>query len=127
MTPRPNDPADDSIGDLFHQLVDEGGRVVRAEVNLYKQIALHRAGKARAGLIALAVAAILLFDAIILLLIMLTLALAAEIGPVAAGSLMAAVLAVPAFLLIRFGIGRLSALAGDEEEKVALHGVERAA
>lgn len=127
MTPRPNDPADDSIGDLFHQLVDEGGRVVRAEVNLYKQIALHRAGKARAGLIALVVAGILLFDAVILLLIMLTLALAAEIGPVAAGLLMAAILAVPAYFLIRFGIGRLGAFAGDEEEKAALHSAERAA
>ena len=127
MTPRLDAPSDESIGDLFHQLADEGGRVVRAEVNLYKQIALHRAGKARAGLIALVVAGILLFDAAIVLLVMLALALAAEIGPVAAGALVAAILAVPAYLLIRFGIGRLSALSGDEEERAALRNVERAA
>lgn len=127
MKRRLDDPADDSIGDLFHQLLDEGGKVVRAEVNLYKQIALHRTGKARAGLIAVVAGGILLFDALIVLLIMLTLGLAAITGPVVAGIIVTAILAVLAYLLIRFGIGRLSALAGDEEERAALRSVEPAA
>lgn len=127
MSPRLDDPKDESLGDLFHQLVDEGGRVVRAEVNLYRQIALHRAGKARAGLIALLVGGLLLFDALIVLLIMVAVALAAWTGPVAAGVIVAAALAIPAALLIRFGIQRMGALSGDEEERAALRTMERAA
>jgi len=38
QTSRPDDPADASIGDLFHQLVDDGKSFARSEANLYKQI-----------------------------------------------------------------------------------------
>ena len=39
-TPRADTPADNSLGDLFHQLVDDGRLLVSAEVDLYTQIAL---------------------------------------------------------------------------------------
>jgi hypothetical protein len=125
LSKRLDDPADESIADLFHQLVDEGGKVVKAEVNLYKEIARHRAAKARNGLIALVAGGILAFDALIVLLIMLAQGLAVQIGPVVSGLIVATLLAIPAYLLVRFGSDRLGALGGDEEEQAALRAAEQ--
>ena len=125
LAPQPEDPRDDSIGDLFHQLVDEGSKVVQAEIGLYKEIARHRAAKARNGLIALAVGATLIWDALIVLLLMLAQGLAIQIGPIASGLIVAAAVTLPAVFLIRFGIARVTALAGDDEEREALHAAEQ--
>jgi hypothetical protein len=124
LSKRLDDPAEESIADLFHQLVDEGGKVVKAEVNLYKEIARHRAAKARNGLIALVAGGVLAFDALIVLLIMLAQGLAVQTGPVVSGLIVATLLAIPAYLLVRFGSERLGALGGDEEEQAALRAAE---
>ena len=120
QTPRPNDPADASIGDLFHQLVDDGRSFARAEANLYKQIARYRVGKAKNGIIALAAAWFLLNAALIAFFVGLVMGLAKLIGPVLAGLAVLVVTGIIGFLLVRFGAGKLSALGGDADEATAL-------
>jgi hypothetical protein len=120
LTAPVEDPADTSIAELFHQLVDDGGNVVRAEVNLYQQIARYRLAKASGALAALVGGGLLLFAGLIVLLVMVALALAFEIGPVGAGLVVMAATALIGGLLIRYGIGAIAVLAGDEDERKAL-------
>lgn len=120
QTPRADDPADSSIGDLFHQLVDDGRAFVSAEANLYKQIATYRAGKAKNGVIALVAGGLLAYAALIAFLVGLVMGLADLIGPVLGGLVVLAVSGGVAFLLIRYGVDKMSALGGDADEKAAL-------
>jgi hypothetical protein len=120
QAPRTDSPADSSIGDLFHQLVDDGRSLVSAEVNLYKQVALYRAGKAKSGIVALIAGGLLAYAALIAFLVGLVMGLADLIGPVAGGLAVLAVAGIVAFLLVRFGIAKMAALGGDPEEKAAL-------
>jgi hypothetical protein len=121
------EPADTSLGELVHQLVEDGRAVAHAEINLYREIALYRAGKAKAGAAALAAGAVLAFAGLIVLLVMLAMGLAVQIGPAGAGLVVAGVTLIAAFLLLRFGASRLSVLAGDVEEKKALERGQRKA
>ena len=114
------DPSEESIGDLFGRLVEDGRHYARAEVDLLKRIARHRAGRARNGLIALAVGAVLLLTSLTALVLGLVLGLAVLIGPVLAGLAIAALLAGIGYALVRVGLTGLRALAGDEEERQAL-------
>lgn len=124
---RPEDPADSSIGDLFHQLVEEGRNYAGAEANLYKQIALYRFGNAKNGLVALVAGGFLAYAALIAFLVGVVMGLADLIGPVLGGLVVLAVFGGISFLLIRYGAGKMSALSGDADEKAALrHGGERA-
>jgi hypothetical protein len=124
---RVSNPVESSLGDLFHQLVDDGRSVVKAEVNLYKQIGLYRAGKAKSGLIAFVAGGLLAFSALIAFMVGLVMGLADWIGPVAGGLVVLAVSGAIAFLLFRYGAGKMGALSGDAEEKVALAAGERQA
>jgi hypothetical protein len=121
---RAQNPAETSIGDLFHQLVNDGRNLVGAEVNLYKQIALYRVGKAKTGLVALVAAGLLAYAGLIALLVGLVIGLADLIGPVGGGLVVFAVVGIIAFLLVRYGAGKMSALSGDPEEKAALQAGE---
>ena len=114
------DPQEDSIADLVGRLMEDGRRVARAEVDLYRQIALHRASRAKSGMIALVAAALLLWFAGIALIFGLVLGLAVYVGPVAAGAILASVLAVGGYVLLRYGLKGMQALSGDEEERAAL-------
>ena len=127
QTPRPGDPADASIGDLFHQLVDDGRSFARAEANLYAQIARYRVGKAKNGIIALAATWFLLNAALIAFFVGLVMGLAELIGPVAGGLAVLVITGILGFFLVRYGIGKLSALRGDAEEKAALKAGEQRA
>ena len=120
MPTRLEDPADAPIAELVHQLVEDGRSVARAEFNLYREIALYRIGKAKAGAIAIAVGALLALAAFITLFVMLAEGLAVLIGPVAAGLVIAGIAGITAFLLIRFGARRMAVLGGDTEERQAL-------
>jgi hypothetical protein len=122
---RVNNPADSSIGDLFGQLVDDGRNLVRAEVGLYKEIALYRAGKAKTGMAALVAGGLLLYAGLIAGLVGLVFGLAPLVGPVLAGLIVFAVAGLIGFVLIRFGAAKMAALSGDEEEKAALSAAER--
>ena len=120
QTPRAGDPADSSIGDLFHQLVEEGRTFAGAEANLYKQIALYRVGKAKNGLIALVAGGFLAYAALIAFLVGVVMGLAPIMGPVLAGLVVLVVMGGVSFLLFRYGAGKVSALGGDPEEQAAL-------
>jgi divalent metal cation (Fe/Co/Zn/Cd) transporter len=116
-----------SIGDLFSRLAEDGKTFARAEVGLYRAIAKRRVGKAAGGAIAIVAAYLLLNAALITLIVCAALALATLIGPLLAGLATFAVVGLIAFLLVRWGAGKLSALSGDEEERAALAAGERLA
>jgi hypothetical protein len=120
LTDGPRDQREESIGGLFRRLLDEGSALVRAEANLYQQIALARLEKAKAGAIACASGILLAFAALVVLLVMAALALAVRIGPLAAGLIVAGLALLLALGLFRYGAGRLTALGGDDEERRAL-------
>ena len=109
-----------SIGDLFHQLVGDGKAYVSAEVNLYKEIARHRAAQAKVGIAALVAGALLALSGLIAFMVGLVMGLAPLVGPVVGGLIVLAVSGLIAFLLVRFGAARMAALSGTPEEKAAL-------
>lgn len=113
-------PQDDSIAELVGRLIDEGRDVARAEVAVYKAIARRRAVMAKKGMVALVAATVLGWFAVTALVLGLVFGLATLIGPLAAGLAIAALLGVGAFVLLRFGLARMAALSGDEEERQAL-------
>jgi predicted PurR-regulated permease PerM len=119
-TPRADNPADNTLGDLFHQLVDDGRSLVSAEVDLYKQIAAYRAGKAKNGIIALAAAGLLAYAGLIAFLVGVVMGLADLIGPVLGGLVVLLVSGIIAYILVQYGLSKVSALGGDAEEKEAL-------
>ena len=121
------DPADSSIADLLHQLVEDGRSYASAEADLYKQIALYRVGKAKNGIIALVASGFLAYAALIAFLVGLVIGLADLIGPVLGGLVVLAVSGGIAFFLLRYGAGKVSALGGDPEEKAALRRGEQRA
>ncbi|HEY5723265.1 MAG TPA: phage holin family protein [Allosphingosinicella sp.] len=124
MAPREGND-ETSIGDLFGRLAEDGRAFVRAEAGVYKAIAARRAGKARNGAIAVAIAFLLGLGAVVTLLVMAAIALALHVGPLLAGLIVAAAASILAFLLVRYGAERLKALGGDAEEKAALAAAER--
>jgi hypothetical protein len=127
QAPKPDNPSDASVADLFHQLVDNGRGLIGAEVNLYKQIAAYRASKAKNGIVALAAALFLLNAALVAFFVGLVIGLADLIGPVASGAVVLVVTGIIGFLLVRYGAGKLAVLGGDPEEKAALAAGERRA
>ena len=118
-------PPEPSIGDLFGRLADEGKAYVRAEAGVYKAIASRRIGNARSGAIALVAAFLLLNAALIALIVSFVLGLVPIMGPVLAGLAVFAVVAIVAFVLVRFGAARMQALGGDAEERAALAATEK--
>jgi hypothetical protein len=114
------EPKDESIGELLGRLAQDGRDFVRAEVGVYRAIAARRMARARNGLIALAVGAVLMICSVTALLLGLVLWLATLIGPLLAGLAVAALLILVGLLLVRIGINGLKALGGDEAEREAL-------
>lgn len=113
-----------SIGELFGQLSDDARSYAAAEAKLYQAIARRRVGRARNGAIALVVAALLANAALSVLLIGLSLELALHVGPALGGLIVTVAALGIAFLLVRYGAGKLSALGGDKEEQAALRAGE---
>ena len=111
---------DSSIGELFGRLTNDGKAFVQAEIGLYKAIATRRAAKAGSGAAALVAALFLLNAALITLIVCLALELALHVGPAFAGLIVFAVIGLVSFFLVRFGLGKMKALSGDEEENAAL-------
>lgn len=125
VTPPDYEPRDESIGELFNRLVEDGRAYARAELDLVKQIARHRAAKAKSGAILLGVGVTLLLCSLTALVLALVLGLATLIGPFGAGMVVFLVLAVAGGLLARAGAKGLASLGGDEEEKAALAKAEQ--
>lgn len=120
-------PAEDSIGGLIQELIDNGKELVRAEANLYRELASYRLGKAKSGLIAIGIAAVLALCGLFALVFGLMLGLALLVGPVASGAILFAACVGIAYLLFRYAGERLTGLAGDNEEEAALMEGERRA
>jgi hypothetical protein len=120
-------PGESSIGELFGRLAEDGKAYARAEVNLYRTIAMRRVGQARNGAIALVAALFLVNAALIALLVGLALQLAKWIGPALGGLVVFLVVGVIGFVLVRYGAGKLGALGGDPDERTALIKAETAA
>ena len=116
-----------SIGELFGQLSDDARSYAAAEAKLYQAIARRRIGRARNGAIALVVAALLANATLSVLLIGLSLELALHVGPALGGLIVTVVVLGIAFLLVRYGAGKLGALSGDAEEQAALKAGEKIA
>ena len=114
------EPSEESIGELFGRLAEDGRAYVKAEIGVYRAIAVRRAARARNGLIAMAVGAVLLISSITALLFGLVLWLSTLIGPLLAGLAVAGLLILGGFVLVRVGISGLRALGGDEAEREAL-------
>lgn len=125
VTPPSHEPRDETIGELVSRLLEDGRAYARAELDLVKQIARHRAAKAKSGAILLGAGVTLLLCALTAFVLALVLGLATLIGPFAAGMVVFVVLAGAGGLLARSGAKGLSALSGDEEEKAALAKAER--
>lgn len=119
-----NPSTDASIGELFGRLMDDGRTLVRAEVGLYKQIAVYRANKAKLGVAALVAGGLLAYAGLIAFLVGLVIGLTDLVGGVAAGLIVLAVTGIVAFLLFRWGAGKMAALSGDPEERAALRAGE---
>lgn len=124
-TPPDIAPGDESIGELFSRLVEDGRAYARAELDLVRQIARHRAAKAKSGAILLGVGITLLLCSLTALVLALVLGLATLIGPFGAGMAVFVVLALAGGLLARAGAKGLAALGGDEQEKAALAKAEQ--
>lgn len=108
---------EEGIGTLFSRLIDEGRELVRAEINLYRQITLNRLLRSRAAVV-LAVAAVLLAQgAVTALLIGFVLGLAQWLGPVGSGLVVAAIGLVIAALLLRAALKGFAAAAEPEGDK----------
>jgi hypothetical protein len=112
--------AESSIGELFGRLAEDAKAFARAEVGLYRAIAVRRAGLARNGAIALVAALFLVNAALIALLVGLAMQLAEWVGPALGGLIVFLVVAAIGFGLVRYGAGKLTALGGDAEERAAL-------
>ena len=127
QTPQAEDPADATIGDLFHRLVDDGRTYVGAEANVYKEIARYRFGKAKFGSVARVAAIFIVTAGLVAAFVGLVMGIADLVGPVFAGLIVLVLAAVAGGLLARWGAGKLGALGGDPQEKAALAAGERRA
>ena len=114
-----------SLGELFGRLSDDARAYAAAEAKLYQAIARRRLSRARNGAIALVAAALLANAALIVLLVGLSLELALHVGPALAGLIVTVLVLGGAYLLVRYGTGKLGALSGDPEEQAALRAGEK--
>lgn len=100
-------PPERPVGELVHELIEEGKSYARAEIGLYKTIAAAKA-KALALPVGLFVAALLVgITALTALAVGVVIALATLIGPLAAGFLGMLIFAAVAGLLGWWGYSRL--------------------
>lgn len=114
----PGPETDDRIGTLFTRLIDDGGRLIRAEIELYRQISIHRLLRSRLAVV-LAVTAILLIQgSVVTLLVGFAFGLARWLGPVGAGVVVCIAGLALAALLLR-AAARSFAAAVDSENNEA--------
>jgi Putative Actinobacterial Holin-X, holin superfamily III len=100
-------PAERPVGELVHELIEEGKAYARAEIGLYKAIAAAK-GKALALPVGLFVAALLIgMTSLTALAVGVVVALATLIGPLAAGFVGMLIFAAIAGLLGWYGYSRL--------------------
>ena len=114
------EPREESIGDLFGRLVEDGRAYAEAELELVKAIARYRAERAGRALAALGIGAVLLLSAITALVIGLVMGLSQYMSPFFAGLIVAALLAGGGWLLVNRGLAGMKGLGRDQAEQQAL-------
>lgn len=114
------DPRGETIGGLVARLVDDGKAYARAEIEMLKQVARHRARRAKTGAALLGIAILALLCALQALVLALVLGLATVIGPFGAGMTVFAILTLIGLLAARAGGKALSALGGGEDDQAAI-------
>jgi hypothetical protein len=114
------DPSEESIGDLFGRLIEDGRAYAEAELALVKAIAEYRAIRARRAFVALAAGAFLLVSAMTALVIGAVTGLSQYMSPFLSGLLVAAVLAGGGYLLVNSGVTGIKGLGRDKEEQQAI-------
>lgn len=110
-----NRDADRPIGELISQLVEQGGDVVRAEVTVYRRLALRKMFAARVAVALMLAGVLLAFGSAGALVIGLAIGLARFVGPVAGGVIAGLIGFVVAGLLFREGLKRLPSLSPVED------------
>ncbi|MDT9597626.1 phage holin family protein [Sphingosinicella rhizophila] len=120
MGRQPAEGNEPSFTDLIGELIGDGKKLIHTEARLYQEIAKHRVEKASGGAMMLLSGALLINAAVIVLLGGAALALALYVGPLLAALIVSVVTTLAGLLLVRFGLKKMKALAGDAEEKAAL-------
>ena len=113
-------PDEESIGELFGRLVEDGRSYAEAEIELYAAIARHRGKRARKALVALATGWFLLVAAMMALTLGAFLSLANLIGPLWAGLAIAVPLGGLGYFLASMGWTGIKGLGRDQGEREAL-------
>jgi Ni/Fe-hydrogenase subunit HybB-like protein len=114
------DPREESIGELFGRLVEDGRAYAEAELALARAIAQYRAQRAGRALAALGAGAVLLLSAVTALVIGLVLGLSLYMSPFLAGVIVAALLAGGGWLLVNRGLAGMKGLGRNKAEQKAI-------
>ena len=114
------DPRDESIGDLFGRLVEDGRAYAEAELDLIKTIAAYRAERAGRALAFLAAGLFLALLAGTAIVVGAVTGLSLYMSPFLAGLLVAAILAGGGYALVRLGLSGIKGLGRDKAEQQAI-------
>ncbi len=114
------DPRDESIGALIARLVEDGKSYAEAELEVLKEIASHRAVRARRALVALAAGWFLLVAAMTALMIGMVTGLAQHMSPFLAGLAVALPVGAAGYALVSFGWAGVKGLGRDKAEAEAI-------
>ena len=113
------DPREESIGDLFGRLVEDGRDYAEAELDLLKAVLAYRAVRARRALVALAAGWFLLVTSTTAVVIGTVLSLAERMRPMLAGFAVGIPLAAGGYVLVHYGWTGVKGLARDKGEREA--------
>lgn len=113
----PGPQSEEGIGTLFARLIEEGRELVRAEIELYRQITLNRLLRSRLA-VALAVTAVLLIQAsVTALLVGCVLFLALWLGPMGSALAVCAIGLIIAAILLRIAVRSFARVVEAENPK----------
>jgi hypothetical protein len=114
------DPREESIGDLFGRLVEDGRTYAEAELALIKAIAEYRALRARRALVALAAGWFLLVSSMTALVIGAVTGLSQHMSPFLSGLLVGVPMAAGGYALVSYGWAGIKGLGRDKAEQQAI-------
>lgn len=114
------DPREESIGDLFGRLVEDGRSYAEAELALIRAIAEYRALRARRALVALAAGWFLLVSSMTALVIGTVTGLSQHMSPFLSGLLVGVPMAAGGYALVRYGWAGIKGLGRDKAEQQAI-------
>lgn len=114
------DPREESIGDLFGRLIEDGRTYAEAELALIKAIAEYRALRARRALVALAGGWFLLVSSMTALMIGAVTGLSQHMSPFLSGLVVGVPMAAGGYILVSYGWRGIKGLGRDEAEQQAI-------